>query len=75
MKTCSVGAILVTLLFFASDAEKFCIIHQNSQVTDTLQLKKTYFLKNVKKQIDDVYIANQYTVIKELKKALQTSER
>ena len=75
MKTCSVDATLVPFLFFAREAGKFSVIHQDSLVTDTLHLKKIYFLKNILKQIDDVYIANQYTVIKELKKALQTSER
>ena len=75
MKTCSVDATLVPFVFFTREAGKFSVIHQDSLVTDTLQLKKTYFLKNVKKQIDDVYMANQNTVIKESKKALQTSER
>ena len=68
MKTCSVDATLVPFLFFAREAGKFSVIHQDSLVTDTLQLKKTYFLKNVLKQIDEFYMANQNTVIKESKK-------
>lgn len=75
IKSCSVGAALVTVLFFSCSVGKFCLVHQDDLVTNTLQLKKTYHVKNVKKQFDDVYLAINSTVLKESKKPIQNSER
>ena len=75
MKTCSVGAVVATLLFFTCSVGKFCVIHQDNLVANKLQLKKTYFVKNVKKQFDDVYMAFESTVLTESKKPIRTAER
>ena len=75
IKTCSVGAALVTVLFFSCNVGKFCIIHQDAQIGNELQLKTTYFIKNVKKQFDDVYLAINSTVLTKSKKPLKNSER
>ena len=69
------GAAVVNLLFFTCSVEKFCVIHQDDLVANKLQLKKTYFVKNVKKQFDDVFLAFESTVLQESKKPIKTSER
>ena len=69
------GAAVVTLLFFTCSVGKFCVIQQDDLVANKLQLTKTYFVKNVKKQFDDVYLAYESTVLTESKIPIKTSER
>ena len=75
IKTCSVGGALVNLLFFTCSVGKFCVIQQDNLVADKLQVMKTYFVKNVKEQVDNVYLASEFTVLTESKKPIKTSER
>ena len=75
VKTCGVGGALVNLLFFTCSVGKFCVIQQDNLVADKLQVMKTYFVKNVKKQVDNVYMASEFTVLTESKKPIKISER
>lgn len=75
IKTCGLGASVVALLFFTCSTSKFCIVQQDDKQADSLELNKTYFVKNAKKNLDDVYVASNNTVIKMSKKTLQDAQR
>jgi hypothetical protein len=65
----------VALLFFTTSASKFCLIQQDDKLADSLELKRTYHVKNTQKKVDDVFIASNNTVIKLSKKNLDDAQR
>ena len=75
MKTCSVGSVLVTLLFFTCNLGKFCLVHNNEEITNKLELGKTYFVKCVKEEFGDVFSALPNTVVSECDQIVDTIEK
>ena len=75
IKTCGLGASLVTLLFFTTSTFKFCLVQQDDKSADRLEMNKSYFLKNVSQKFDNIYVASNSTVITMSKKPVENAQR
>jgi hypothetical protein len=65
----------VALLFFTTSVSKFCLVQQDHKSADSLELKRTYYVKNAQKKLNDVFVASSNTVIKMSKKNLDDAQR
>ena len=81
IKSSACGKILVTILLFVTEKDKFVVISSNTTIGDTLVLRNTYFLKNVTKKIlplnksTNVFEAIEDTQIKPVKHSITTVVR
>ena len=75
IKTVGIGASLVTLLFFTTSTFKFCLVQHDEKKADSLDINKSYFLKNVLKKDDNLFLASYNTVITMSKKPVENALR
>ena len=81
IKSTACGKLLVVILFFVTEKEKFVVVSSNTEIGDTLALKKTYFLKNVSKKVlpsnktANLFEAIEDTQIKPSKNSITTVSR